>query len=142
MLYKIAVATSSGENVDLKFGEAQEFSLYAAEGKKYSFLEKRAVEKSADSEKPESCSSEICGSGNSCGGNGHGCAGAEADSRVVLLSDCRCVVCKKIGFHAQRQFEKKAISVFDVECSIKEALDKITAYYEKTERLIRIPEEE
>lgn len=52
----------------------------------------------------------------------------------LLLSDCRCVVCKKIGFQAQKQFEKKAISVFDVECEIKEALDKITFYYNKIDR--------
>lgn len=30
----------------------------------------------------------------------------------------------KIGFQAQKQFEKKAISVFDVECRINKALEK------------------
>ena len=30
---------------------------------------------------------------------------------------------------AQKQFEKRAISVFDVDCTVGEALEKITAYY-------------
>ena len=34
-------------------------------------------------------------------------------------------------FQAQKQFEKKAISVFDVECAVDEALEKITFYYGK-----------
>ena len=53
--------------------------------------------------------------------------------RVLLIDDCRCVVCAKIGFQAQKQFERKAISVFDIECKITDALDKITAYYEKVD---------
>ena len=51
--------------------------------------------------------------------------------KVALIEDCRAVVCKKVGFQAQKQFEKKAISVFDVECSVEEALEKITSYYYK-----------
>ena len=48
-----------------------------------------------------------------------------------MIEDSRCVVAKKVGFQAQKQFEKKAISVFDIEVSVKEALDKITSYYFK-----------
>ena len=51
--------------------------------------------------------------------------------KVSLIEDCRAVVCKKIGFQAQKQFEKKAISVFDVEVSVEEALDKISTYFYK-----------
>ena len=54
--------------------------------------------------------------------------------KVEALADCRCVVCKKVGFQAQKQFEKKAISVFDVDCEVKEALEKITFYYNKLDK--------
>ncbi|MCM1228176.1 MAG: hypothetical protein NC320_12300 [Clostridium sp.] len=70
--------------------------------------------------------SNVCGSG--CGGNG------EASAKVELVADCRAVVCKKIGFNIQKQLERKAISSFDVNCSVKEALDKISAYYSRIDR--------
>ena len=58
--------------------------------------------------------------------------------RLELLSDCRSVVCKKIGRNILKQFERKAISVFDIELPIKEALSKIVSYYYKIdERKIR-----
>lgn len=67
-----------------------------------------------------------------CSGQGGGCGGSEIlMSKVSIIEDCRCVVCKKVGFQAQKQFEKKAISVFDVECLVSEALEKITFYYKK-----------
>jgi len=78
-----------------------------------------------------SCDSSPCDP-VSCGGNGGGCKGpGDVADKVELISDCRAVVCKKIGFQAQKQFEKKAISVFDVECKVQEALDKITFYYRR-----------
>jgi nifB-related protein len=79
----------------------------------------------------DNCKSFECGTG-ACGGDRTGCSGpAEIADKVEAISDCRCVVCKKIGFQAQKQFEKKAISVFDVACTVQEALDKITFYYGK-----------
>ena len=73
-----------------------------------------------------------CGNGSGCGGNGQGCGGGtEVLGKVALIEDCRAVVCKKIGFQAQKQFEKKAISVFDIEVSVEDALDKISSYYYK-----------
>lgn len=83
------------------------------------------------SENKGACSTQGCSS-NGCSGNGGGCSGpSDIVSKVELISDCRCVVCKKVGFQAQKQFEKKAISVFDVECEVQEALDKISSYYNK-----------
>ena len=71
---------------------------------------------------------------NRCCGNGNGCGSQSIIPGVMLIEDCRCVVCKKIGFQAQKQFEKKAITVFDVDTSIDDALTKITAYYAKIDR--------
>lgn len=131
MAYYIAIGSSDGKRTDLKFGEVSEFSIYLVEGRDYEFYEKRPVgdvfEKKE--EKKDTCDTK-CSSG--CSGGGHGCGGSEeVSAKVDAIADCRCVVCKKVGFQAQKQFEKKAISVFDIECDITEAIDKISAYYDK-----------
>ena len=140
MSYKIAIGSSDGIHVDLKFGEVRKFLIYEV-GDDVSLTEERIVDEDPSENAPsvnatesvnavEACGGSGCNSG--CGGHGNGCGGAEAViSKVSLIEDCRCVVCKKIGFQAQKQFEKKAISVFDVECLISEALQKITYYYNK-----------
>lgn len=141
MAYKIAIGTSDGVNVDLKFGEVKSFTIYSVEGKEYSLLEVREVPE-ADPSKEVKASDRAssgcgqppqgCSGGGGCGGNSSGCGGpGEVTEKISVIGDCRSVVCKKVGFQAQKQFEKKAISVFDVECTVKEALDKITFYYDK-----------
>lgn len=136
MSYKIAIGSSDGINVDLKFGQVSKFLIYEVD-EEIKLLEERIV----TDEKTDSLerTSSQCGDKNGCGGAGTGCGGQgtgcggpeEVMSRVSIISDCRSVVCKKIGFQAQKQFEKKAISVFDVECSVAEALEKISFYYKK-----------
>jgi len=129
MGYKIAVGTSDGENIDLKFGEVAAFHIYEVEGKSYHLQEIRPA-----GEETGTCGTTGCASGG-CSGDGHGCSGPnEILGRVEKIADCRCIVCKKIGFQAQKQFEKKAISVFDIDCPIKEALEKISGYYDKIDR--------
>lgn len=133
MPYKIAIGSSDGVQVDLKFGEVQKFLIYEVD-ENATLVEERIVNeedalRSVDEKNKET---KKCGEQNGCG---TGCGGtADVISRVSLIDDCRCVVCKKIGFQAQKQFEKKAISVFDVDCSVKEALEKITYYYNKIDK--------
>lgn len=133
MSYKIAIGTSDGVNIDLKFGAVRAFHVYGVDGTEVTLLEIREV----PSETPESgdCSvNKECSGKDSCSGNGGGCGGpSRASAKVDAISDCRCVVCSKVGFSAQKAFEKKAISVFDVECTVEEALSKITSYYEKVD---------
>ncbi len=140
MAYNIAFGSSNGINVDLKFGETDKFYIYRVDGQDLEFLEIRHVNPSDPSAKAPAPASEAsscgtggsCGNGSGCGGNGHGCGGGtEVLGKVALIEDCRAVVCKKIGFQAQKQFEKKAISVFDIEVSVEDALDKISSYYYK-----------
>ncbi len=129
MAYKIAVGSSDSVNVDLKFGEVESFLIYEVTDKVELVERRAATQKHSDSN--VSCGSESC-KPSSCGGNGGGCGGADGViAKVSLIDDCRCVICKKIGFQAQKQFEKKAISVFDIEIPIDEALKKITSYYDK-----------
>lgn len=146
MSYLIAVASSDGSNVDFTFGEAEYFRIYEVEGTEYHEKETRQVPASqapdADAD-PGNASGAGCdsagaggcgnGPGNGCGnGNGGGCAGPQGHSvKVELVSDCRSIVCKKIGFQATKQLEKKAIAGFDVSCGVEEALTKISAYYYK-----------
>lgn len=137
MSYKIAIGSSNGLDVDLKFGEVERFLIYEIKGEAKLLEERIVPEKVGKAESPV----KQCGDKSGCGGQGSGCSGhgngcgGEADviSKVALIEDCRCVVCKKIGFQAQKQFEKKAISVFDVECSVEEALEKISFYYNKVD---------
>ena len=129
MAYKIAVGSSDGIYVNLKFGEVAKFLIYEVSDE-IRLVEERIVRNDTEIQKINENSCNISGcSKENCGGNGSGCNGSsDVISKVVLISDCRCVVCKKIGFQAQKQFEKKAISVFDVECEINEALEKIAFY--------------
>ncbi len=146
MSYKIAIASSDGTNIDLSFGEASAFDIYEVDGTEYTLTERRKYDfpenvipgqpkQSEESGIQAGCgSSEAsggCGSSGNCGtGTGCGSAGGQFP-KVELLRDCRCIVCKKIGFHVVKQLEKLAITSFDIDCSVEEALRKITDYLYK-----------
>jgi hypothetical protein len=148
MSYKIAVASGDGINIDLSFGAASAFDIYEAEGTVYRLSETRQYvplrENEADAPgRRDSASQEngvcspasgqcgSCGSQSGCNSSGGCGGGGEASSKVQLISDCRCIICKKIGFPIQKQLEKLAITGFDVDCTVEEALTKITAYLDK-----------
>lgn len=131
MSYKIAVASSDDENINETFGSVKSFVIYEVTNGVYKKAEERICT-SEDTVTKNNCNSGVCGNGDGCG-SGCGVQG-EASTKVGLISDCRAVVCKKIGFHIQKQLERKAISAFDVSCTIGEALDKITAYYSRIDR--------
>lgn len=137
LAYKIAVGSSDGRRVDLKFGEVKKFIIYEVCGEQVELHEVREVGKEdnvGEEENFNKSTNSACKS-NGCGGYGTGCSGpSDVVDKVSAISDCRCVVCKKIGFQAKKQFEKKAISVFDVECEVEQALKKIAFYYGKLDR--------
>ncbi len=127
MAYKIAVASSDGVNVDLHFGAAESFLIFAvSEDGTFKLEEKREYKEEAALTAEDCANSSKCKSG--CGnGNGSGCGGGSA--KVELIGDVRAVVAEKIGFNVTKQLERKAIASFDVECSVQEALEKITKYF-------------
>ncbi|MDE7423007.1 MAG: hypothetical protein K2N51_04850 [Lachnospiraceae bacterium] len=140
MSYKIAIASSDGKQIDQTFGQAKSFAIYEVTGDKCSKIDERVFHQEEEQEntmslqgssKAEpSCkngTSKGCGQGKGCSG-GNGCGG-DVSAKVELISDCRCIVCKKIGFHIQKQLERKAISAFDVTCTVEEALSKISNYF-------------
>ena len=144
MSIKVAIATSDGLNIDLHFGQAKAFLIYELKDKKFELTENREVPASAnESAVPDATESDFgggcgggfgCGSGSGCGGSGGGCGGGASGPlapSVELLLDCRSVVAAQIGQGIRRQFERNAISVFDIELPIEEALNKLAAYYLK-----------
>ncbi|WP_407436906.1 NifB/NifX family molybdenum-iron cluster-binding protein [Treponema sp.] len=130
MSYKIAVATSNELYVDLHFGAAKFFSIYEVQDNgEFSFLEKRDYDESREGESIDGKPVKTAG----CHGSGSGCeqggCSGGASAKVELISDVRAVIAEKIGFNVTKQLEKKAISSFDVDCSVQEALEKITKYF-------------
>ena len=145
MSYKIALASSDGVNVDEHFGAASSFLIYEVSDEgAFSLLERRAYD--GGDEVPaaitgsEGCNPApgSCGTG-SCGGQGKGCGqGAAVSAKVRLVEDCRSVVAAKIGFNVTKQLEKKAISGFDVDCTVQEALEKITKYFHSVDNHVSL----
>ena len=146
MSIKVAIASSDSLNIDLHFGQAKAFLIYELKDKKFELVEKRELPVNEnESTSPDEADSQDfgggcggpgfgCGSGGGCGGGGGGCGGGATGPlapAVELLSDCRSVVAAQIGQRIRRQFERNAVSVFDIELPISEALEKLAAYYIK-----------
>ena len=140
MSIKTAIATSNGKDIDLHFGQATQFEIYELRGDHFEFLETRNAPKSEATSEDTPAYGGGCGSGfgggcgSGCGGFGGGCGGGGAGQvspTVQLLLDCRSVVAAQVGQNVRRQFERNAVSVFDIELPIEEALQKLAAYYLK-----------
>lgn len=147
MSIKVAIVTSDGLNIDLHFGQAKAFLIYELKDSKFELTEKRELPAGAENSatsleapSPQDFGGGCggggfgCGSGGGCGGPGGGCGGGASGPlapAVELLLDCRAVVAAQIGQGMRRQFERNAISVFDIELPISEALEKLAAYYLK-----------
>ena len=139
MSIKVAIASSDGLNIDLHFGQAKEFIIYEAQNGVFVQTERRTVPELPGAEAPAATEEVLgggCGSGcgSGCGGGGGGCGGGASGPlapAVELLLDCRAVVAAQIGQNMGRQLQRNAISVFDIELPVSEALEKLAAYYKK-----------
>ena len=117
--------------------------IYELKDNKFTLSEKREVPAEAFAEGalrkaqgPQADAGFGCpGGGGGCGGSGGGCGGGAASGplapAVELLLDCRAVVAAQIGQGMRRQLERNAISVFDIEIPVEDALKKLAAYYAK-----------
>ena len=151
MSYKVAIASTDGINVDAHFGSASSFLIYEVDADgSYENIEKRIVpgtdkEISNDSNIPSKEAGNSCGSSSDCassqncttnsdGASKAGCGGhsdSKIDANVLLITDCRCLLCYKVGAGAERQLGRKAITAFQVDYKIEDALAKIINYYSK-----------
>ncbi len=137
MSYLIAAASSDGIHIDQSFGATLGFWIYEVTGttwKKEEFRPFDPVEKTLDpipKRRPEigACKKDDCNAagGGACGGSGN------ASPKLELIEDCRCLIAAKIGFQVVKQLEKRAITGFDIECTIDQALSKITAYFDRVD---------
>ena len=133
------MASSEGENVDRSFGAADGFLIYEVAGSgAYRLAEKRPWLGNADAPAaPDACNAGCETGSGGCGPTSGGCGGGASGgglAKVALISDCRSLLCAKIGFQAEKQLARQAITVFDIECPIQEALDKITAYFDRVDQ--------
>jgi predicted Fe-Mo cluster-binding NifX family protein len=139
MAIKVAIASSDKTNIDLHFGQASQFEIYELRGNHFEFLETREAPKVEQPAEELSAGSPIGGCGGRFGGGcGSGCgggcgsgAGGPVSPVVESLLDCRSIVAAQIGQNVRHQFERNAVSVFDIELPIEEALQKLAAYYLK-----------
>ena len=131
MAYKIAVASSDGINVNVHFGAAESFLIYTVDDAgSFALSEKREVPEDVEEKKDGSIGNNAgCGCGDGCGPSNGGCGNGAGSAKVELVSDVRAVVEEKICFKVRKQLEKKAIANFDVDCTVQEALEKITKYF-------------
>ncbi len=142
MSYKIAVASSDEQAVDLHFGAAEHFFIYEVTGTSYRLAERRTVighDISKEYGFNNDCSvRKACDKNSACDKGGCNGGFETVRNKVETIGDCRCIVCKKIGFQVQKQLERRAIASFDVECSLKEALQRIVSYYDHIDRHVSL----
>ncbi len=136
MEYKIAVATSDDVHVDLHFGTAGVFTIIEVKDDgSYSLIDKRIVSQEHEEQVNESDCNKKTSCESDCGKNAVGCGSGHSsndiDTKVNIISDCRCLLCKNIGPGASRQLERKAITSFQIELSVEKAVAKIINYYFK-----------
>jgi len=120
MNYKIAVTTSAGENVDLHFGQADNFSVYDvdSESGKYVFSEKRVIDEtgfSNDNQQPENSGCSACNS-------------AKWEYIGKLLSDCDFLLTVKIGNRPHSILLSNGISALETPYSLEYAVKKLSEY--------------
>ncbi|NLK95900.1 MAG: hydrogenase [Clostridiales bacterium] len=129
MSYRIAIASNDGININEHFGSAKYFLIVEVDDKgNYVNKENRIIE--------ESSIKSNCGSGcnNGCGGKGD----FATSYRVSLISDCRALLCKKIGTNFEKQLGRKGIISYQIDNSIEEALKIIIEYYRKVDNHISL----
>jgi hypothetical protein len=135
MSYRIAVCSSDGIQVDCSFGAAEEFLIYEVSNDTNYFLERRQVHKANITRRDEEAGAQDACAANQCGGCGGKprCHGQIHEERTGLIADCRCLLCEKVGMHAARSLEQRAISVFCITTSIEAAFKKLIPYYERVD---------
>lgn len=105
---KVAVVSSDGKVVNQHFGKASRFYIFEVDGEKIQFLEVRET-------------IPVCGSAD----EGH--ADDVLGRAISLISDCKVLLCSRIGSRPQEELKKKGISAIEAPYFINEALKSISA---------------
>lgn len=119
MGYKIAVATSDGVHINEHFGSTESFAVFEVnDDGSYIKTEVRKIEEDTKNK----CKVEPGAFG--------GCGGHRKTKKIILIMDCRCVLCARCGMGSQRELSKAGITTFVIEKEIDEAMKKIIQYYQ------------
>lgn len=136
MEYKIAVVSENRVFIDQSFREAKEFLIIRVnQNGDYELSEIRRSKEQDEQEKAVELSEHDTENTKRCGrgcGDGTGCQG-RTSPKLRLIEDCRCLICTKAGFKIHKYLKKKAVTVFEADCRIEEAVEKIIRYYERTD---------
>ncbi len=100
---KIALASSDGKFVSKHFGNTPSFVIAEADGKKWTYVEKRD-------------------NSPACGKDGH--SQENFNASVQLISDCAVVICSRIGNFAQVGLRAKNIEPVEKPGFIEDILDE------------------
>lgn len=131
-MYKIAVASSDGINVDSSFGGSSFFYIYEIEKGSISNVSRLYIDheendhQREDKREARGCASKRCGQGS------NGCQGKEALRLLDGFNDVTCIIVNKAGPKIKDAFALKAISVLETDIDVKTAVDKAIIYFEKT----------
>ncbi len=106
-IYKIAIASKSGLNIDEHFGHANEFHIYSYDRGSIRYLEKRDIDKY-------------------CTGNDE-CFNEEdkIDKIIKIISDCDAVLALRVGMEPRKKLETKGIKIVQMYDSINEGIRKV-----------------
>ena len=118
MSYKIALASSDGQTIDLHFGEITKVSVYEVkeEDGSFSFIEDRKIEYTPDPD------AQSCEGGCSCG---KGFSEKVAQS----VKDCTYFLVAKIGNRPSRMLQENNVNCIEAPYSISQAIEKLNRYY-------------
>lgn len=116
-LFKVAVASTDGKEVDSHFGKATLFYIYEnhPEDDSWKLTEQRKV-------------TPVCDGGNH--------DDTRLQEQVENFSDCKYILVSKIGWSAENALEEEDIHSLELPGTITEALDKLIKY-EKLQQLIQ-----
>jgi predicted Fe-Mo cluster-binding NifX family protein len=101
--FRVAVASSTGREVDFHFGHADQFFVFELREDRGEFVEVRKVPESGE---------EVEGL-------------ADLDALVDLVGDCAVVVCGKAGPHARTRLFSRGIRVVESAARVIAALDDL-----------------
>ena len=118
MTYKIAIATSNNENIDLHFGKIKALAIFEVkeEDGTFKLLENRQIDFSSIP-KVEKAESGCC------------CDSGFVTALVQIVKDCTYFLVAKIGNRPFRLLQENNINCIEAPYAITEAISKVNAYY-------------
>ncbi|MBP1736212.1 MAG: Dinitrogenase iron-molybdenum cofactor biosynthesis protein [Oscillospiraceae bacterium] len=110
MSYRVAIASSDGKVVNQHFGHAEEFLIVQVEDTQYEYIEKRSP-------------------GAACQLGSHD--DVTMEQVIESLSDCKYVLCTKIGPGAEQKLRHRGIIPLEISHFIDEAMQNLITYTQR-----------